>query len=89
MLLFDNEPRNISNINQMRKAVEEGYRIAILPESFGAKDINDYVLRKTDGLDYVAPTTIEAIGKQIRGIIDHNIFYGLSAELKLAEWSRV
>jgi len=89
VLLFDNEPRNISNINQMRKAIHEGYRIAILPESFGAKDINERILQKTKGLDYVPPETIEALGKQIRDIIDDNVFYGLSAELKLIEWAKV
>ena len=73
-LVFDNEPRNAQVVAQYEVAIDNGYNIAILPES-KYKDLNEMVLANLS-TDW------------IRNHIDRYTFSGLTAKMKLAEWRR-
>lgn len=88
ILVFDNEPRNVANVNSMRKAVAEGHRICIFPDTFHAKDVNEYVLSVVGQHDYVQTERVRQLGYEIKMMMDQNIYYGLKAELKIADWNR-
>lgn len=89
VLCFDNEPRNVANIDQMKKAVLSGFRICVMPDTHKFKDVNDYVLSVVGKQEFVQTERIKALGHEIKRLIDKNTYYGLNAELKLAEWSKV
>ena len=88
-LVFDNEPRNKDIVSSMKKSIEEGYRICIWPDNIKEKDINEMILSKVPNNEYVHHDLIKKIGWDIRITIEENTFYGLQAELRLAEWKRI
>ena len=56
----------------MKKAINKDLRVVIWPSSLKQKDINDIVL---DGLDHLQ-------------LIENNVYKGLAASAKLAEWRK-
>lgn len=76
-VVYDNEPRSKEIIKKITKTVEQGYKVCIWPDFIEQKDINDMVLKQ--GLT----------GPAIQAIIDQNTFCGLSAKLRLQQWSKV
>ena len=77
VLVYDNESRNSSIVNQMKKSINRGFRVVIFPSSIEQKDINEMI---RDG------------GKSpedILDIIESNTFWGLEAKLKLGEWRKI
>ena len=77
ILVFDNEPRNKDIVSIIRKAVKNGYRVCLWPESIQEKDINQMIV---DG------------GKtknDIKSIIDSSTYVGIRAELEFNEWRKV
>jgi hypothetical protein len=73
----------------MRAAIEGGYSICIWPPSTGQKDVNDMVLSYVPPLGYCRTELIKKASEKIKAVIDENVFSGLQAKLKLAEWSKV
>jgi hypothetical protein len=73
ILIFDNEPRNKSIIDLMKKAADSEKPICVWPEYIKEKDVNDMVL---------AGRTPE----EIKEIIDKNRFQGLSARISINGW---
>lgn len=72
VFVYDAEPRNREIVSRMEKAIQAGYKLVIWPKDVPGKDVNDMVLA---GYDYLSA-------------INNNIFQGLTANLKLAEWKR-
>ena len=75
--VYDNERRNKEIIRVIEKAIERGYNVCLWPDHIEQKDINDMIL--VGGLK---PADVKLI-------IDTNTYSGLSAKMKLAEWSKV
>lgn len=73
--IFDNQPRNKHVVKAMLKAARAGKKLAILPDSLTAKDINDMVLSGTSP-------------KALKDLIDSNTYKGLELELKIADWRK-
>lgn len=73
-LIFDCEPRNKDIVLMYKKALDEGYKVVIWPNS-GAKkvDINDLV----------------KAGKDPLKIIEANTYQGLMGMMKFNEWKKV
>lgn len=76
VICYDNEKRSIETNKKLAKAIDLGYNTVIWPSNFEYKDVNDAIC---------GGYTID----QINSIINDNIYNGLSAKLKLAEWSKV
>jgi len=74
--VYDNEPRNPQIKKYMTEAIRAGFSVVVWPKTIVDKDVNDMVVK--------AGLTREAVC----GIIGDNTFSGLSATLKLSEWSR-
>lgn len=77
VIIYDNEPRNKEIVKKISKAIDNGYSVCIWPEWIEQKDINDMILKQD--LD----------SSSIQAIIDQNTFNGLSAKMKLQQWSRI
>lgn len=88
-LVFDNEPRNKDIVNGIRKAIKAGYRVCIFPATFRSKDVGEEIQRLVEPSDTVLTEKIVKAGWDIRILIEENTFFGLNAELKLAEWSKI
>jgi hypothetical protein len=73
IIALDNQPRHKDVVKAMTNLVENGFKICIWPEDNPYKDIN---LMIKAGLD-------------ANKIIYNNVYSGLSAKLKLANWSRI
>lgn len=74
VLVFDNEPRNVSVVSQYEKAISAGFKVVLWPRMVdGMKDINDMICA---GIDVVK-------------IINKNTYYGLDAKLKFSGWRKV
>jgi hypothetical protein len=76
ILVFDNEPRNKEICRRIDKAINAGRRVCLWPESNPFKDINEMIL---------GGYTQENITTQI----NQNIFSGLEAKARFANWKRV
>lgn len=76
VLIPDNEPRNKQIVTQIERAIDDGYRVVVWPDSIQEKDINDMIL---SGMD----------ADKIMDIIHTNTFQGLSAKVALQEWKRI
>lgn len=74
--VFDNEPRHRDTINRMTKVIDARNKIAFWDIDPMLKDINEMVL---NGLD------VEYLNHHIQS----NVFYGLKAKLKLAQWKKI
>lgn len=75
VLVFDNEPRNISIVKQIKKAIDKGFKVCLFPSSFHGKDINEAILN-----GFTKP--------QIQRIIEENTFEGLRADVELNKWKK-
>jgi len=76
ILVFDNEPRNKEICRRIDKAINAGRQVCLWPESNPFKDINDMIL---------GGYTQENITTQI----NQNLFSGLEAKARFANWKRV
>jgi hypothetical protein len=74
--VFDNEPRNKEIVKKIEKAIDQGYKVCLWPETIEQKDINDMVLA---GLT----------PKKIVDIINDNTYSDLSAKMKFATWKKI
>lgn len=74
-IVLDNEKRNKEITRRMYKLVEEGYSICIWPDDLREKDINDMILSGKSS-------------EEVLYIIDQNTYSGLSARLRLNDWTR-
>jgi hypothetical protein len=77
VFLFDNEPRSKVIVEKMSQKIDEDFRIVILPSSVQQKDINDMITKGGYELE------------ELSIMIHRNIYSGLSAHMKLAEWKKV
>jgi hypothetical protein len=75
VLVFDKEPRNKQLVGIIQDAIDNGWNVCMLPETFPGKDINEAV---------VAGLTPD----QVQKIIDENTFSELLAQLRLTSWKR-
>ncbi len=75
--VYDNEPRNIDIVNNMRKRLIFGDSVVIYPDSIQYKDLNDMVVKGKMN------TT------QIINIISDNVYSGGQGIMKLKQWSKV
>jgi len=76
IIVYDNEPRAKHTISKINKAISNGYRVVIWPESFTYKDVNEAI--------------ISGITKEeIAVILSNNTFSGLAAELELIKWRKI
>lgn len=73
VFVFDAEPRNREIHKRMEKVIRNGHSICIWPHNVPGKDINEMYM---NGME-----TIEKV-------ISSNIYKGLEASLKLADWRR-
>jgi len=76
ILVFDNERRNKEVIQVMGKAIEQGFKITIFPDTFIHKDINEAIIAGMQPSD-------------IKKVIDDYTYKGLAALLALKNWERV
>lgn len=76
VVVYDNEPRNKEIVNKIGKAIDKGYKVCIWPDEIDQKDINDMIASGLAGAD-------------VQYIIDQNTYQGLSARLRLQQWSRI
>lgn len=75
VIVYDNEPRNKEIVSKIAKAVDQGFNVCIWPDHIANKDINDMVM---SGLS----------GAAVQAIIDSNTYSGLSAKLRLQQWTK-
>ena len=76
VIVYDNEPRNADICKLMNKAINNRYKVCILPEHIDKKDINEMVLA-----GYTS--------SELQAIIDDNTRSGLSAKLEFETWKKV
>lgn len=74
VFVFDAEPRNREIGKRMERIINSGYQICIWPKNLPGKDINEMILGGVSN---------------IKEIIESNIYKGLEAKLKFAEWRKV
>ncbi len=70
--VLDNEPRNKAIVDRMGKLIDNGETVVIWPTNIKEKDINDMVLA----------------GIPVQSIIKSNCYKGLTATLKLKDWTK-
>lgn len=75
VLVNDNEPRNLQIVKQIKRYIDNGFNICLLPESFPGKDINEAVLK---GMSK----------PEIQRIISNNTFNGLRATMEYNKWKK-
>ena len=75
-IVYDNEPRNKDIVRNIEKAIDNGYKVCLWPDSVKQKDINDMVLAGQSPAKIV-------------DIINNNTYKGLEAKLELATWKKV
>ena len=71
--ILDNEPRNRDMVNRLRKLIDRGESVVIWPNTIKEKDINDMVLA----------------GIPVQEVIQSHTYNGLTATLKLKDWTKV
>jgi hypothetical protein len=74
VLVYDNQPRNNALVKQMKKAVDDGFRICIWPSSIEQKDVNEMIISGISDAD-------------IYHTINTNIFSGMKAKMRLQKWA--
>ena len=76
ILIPDNEPRNKELCKQIKKFIDNNYRIVLWPSAIKEKDINEMILSgKTK--------------KEIKTIIDNNTYQGTKALMQFSMWRKV
>ena len=73
VFVFDNEPRNREIVNRISKAIDNGSRVVIFPNTVKEKDLNDMMLS----------------GLNVQDVVESNVYSGLEAKLKLNSWKKV
>lgn len=76
VLVYDNEPRNKEIVALQRKAIEQGHKVVVWPDSYKYKDVNDAVMA---GMPK----------EEIMEMIKENTYSGLIAKLKFSNWVKV
>jgi hypothetical protein len=76
ILVPDCEPRNKNIVENIKKFIKNGFNVCLLPETFGAKDINDAI---KNGLTE----------QELLGIITKHTYSGLMAEIEFLNWKKV
>ena len=71
--IYDNEPRNREIVTRIQRAIDNGSRVVIWPESIDEKDINDMVM----------------CGLDAQSVIKSNTYSGLEAKLKFTNWKKI
>jgi len=71
--VLDNEPRNRDIVNRLDKLISKGSKVVLWPSTLMEKDINEMVLA----------------GYDPQALIQSNTFTGLTATLKLRDWTKV
>lgn len=78
VLIFDYQPRNPQIVKLIEKAINDGYRVCLLPEfPQGSKDINDLVVNN----GYTE--------EMLMNIINNNISSGVVAKINFIKWKRI
>jgi len=75
VMVLDNERRSPETVKKMEHLIDNNYQICIWPDTNSHKDVNDMIL---SGLTR----------KEIQSTIKENIFTGLAARVRLADWRR-
>ena len=75
-IVGDNEPRSREIVKILKKNIELGYNVCMLPHTVKEKDINDLIV---SGMS----------SKEIVDLIEANTYHGIKATLKFAEWKLV
>ena len=73
VFVLDNEPRNREIVGRITKLIDRGESVVIWPNNIKEKDINEMTLA----------------GLSPQEIIESNIYSGLTATLKLKDWTKV
>jgi hypothetical protein len=73
VFIFDNEPRNFEIVKRYEKMIDSGESVVIWPKDITEKDINDMILSN----------------KNVKRVIQCNIYGGLEAKVKLYQWKKV
>jgi DNA primase len=74
-IIFDNEPRNEEICKQIKKCIDAGFSVCLMPKKYRefGKDINDLIL--------------SGFTKQeVKKVIDENTFSDIMAHVKFCEW---
>lgn len=74
-IVYDNEKRSNETFHKLDKAINQGYNVCIFPDTVMHKDLNDMIM--------AGYTT-----KEVKTLIDNNVYSGLDAQLRLALWSK-
>lgn len=75
IIVFDNEPRNPEIVSRYHKYIDLGWTVCLWPPEIKEKDINDMV---SSGIS----------ADEVRDIIIENSYSGLSAKMKMINWSK-
>ena len=75
ILVPDNEPRNKAVCKQIKRCIDDGYRVCLWPSSIKEKDVNDMIL---SGMTFV----------EITEVIHSNTHHGLEALTVFNSWKR-
>lgn len=70
----DCEPRNPQIVKQVKKCIDLGYKVVLLPEMYSGLDINDII--KKFGYSK----------KELTDLIDSHTYQGLTAKMKFSSW---
>lgn len=70
VFVYDNEPRNKQIIERIESTIVQGYSVVIFPKGIQEKDLND----------------MHVAGHDVQRLVECNIYHGLEAKLKLADW---
>jgi len=76
-IVFDNETRHKETLRNIKKTIDDGYRVTLLPHNIKSKDVNDMILQgevEKDGLDQY--------------FLD-NSYVGLNAKIKFTQWKNL
>ena len=76
VMVLDNERRSQETIKKMEHLIDNDYQLCIWPDTNPHKDVNDMILAGMTS-------------KEIQSTIKENIFTGLSARVRLADWKRI
>lgn len=77
VVVYDNEPRSKPIVANMKKAIENGFRIVIWPPDFDEKDVNEMFLKKNFSEE------------SFLRFIQTRTFSGLEAELEFSTWRKI
>lgn len=75
-IVGDNEPRSREIVKILKKNIDLGYKVCMLPHTVKEKDINELILSGMTSNDIVE-------------LIDANTYQGVKAKLKFVEWKLV